>query len=249
MMKRNRVTYFKCNSVVAVLLLSFSTVAFSQESAYADLDSCTKNEQLKNTMKGAAAGALTGFGAALLGGKKDKAGQAALIGAVAGGAVGFATAYYSAVDTCYKKNPSWIPESKLVRDPNKSYKDVVKEYNYKTKDGIKVQLKSVDVASTVKAGSSLPISVTVDVMTPDGAETPVVIEHKLFVIENGKENPLPFPNATVGKARVMEAGRTNSVEQLPIPADSTVGTMYRLDVSVAAAGKTSDLVSRSFTVQ
>jgi hypothetical protein len=249
MIKRERSTYLKCNSVVAVLLLSLSNVAFSQESAYADLDSCTKNEQVKNTVKGAAVGALSGLGAAFLSGNKDKAGKAALIGAAAGGAVGFATAYYSAVDKCYKSNPSWIPESKLARDPAKSYKDVVKENHYQAKEGVKVQFKQVDVASTVKAGTSLPISSTFDVLTPDGAETPVVIERKLFVIDQGKENPVPFPDAKAGQATVVEAGRNISKVQLPIPADSTPGTVYRLDMSVATAGKTPDMVSRSFTVQ
>ena len=39
----------------------------------------------------------------------------AAIGAVVGGAAGFATAYFTAIDTCYKQNPAWIPESKIER--------------------------------------------------------------------------------------------------------------------------------------
>lgn len=251
MTKRNRSNYFQRNFLITALLLPLVSPAFSQESAYADLNTCTKNEQMKSTAKGIAVGALSGFGAAMLAGKKNDAGKATLAGAAVGGVAGFAVAYYSAIDTCYKINPSWIPESKLVRDPSKTYQQVIKENQYKPKDGIKVLIKQVDVPATVQAGSKLAINSIFDVMTPDGAQTAVLIERKLFVIDAGKDVPLPFPGGkgSEGQNSVVEAGRNTSSVQLPIAEDTKSGTVYRVDVSIAAAGKAPDMVSRSFTVQ
>jgi hypothetical protein len=247
-----RSTCFQRSTVVSALLLVSMNAAFAQESAYADLNACTKNEQIKSTAKGAAIGALSGLGAAFLSGKKDNAGKAAFAGALVGGGVGFATAYYSAIDTCYKLNPSWMPESKLVRDPSKTYQQVNKENHYQPKEGVKVLVKQFDVAPTVKPGAKLPLNGTFDLMTPNGAETAVMIDRKLFVVEDGKETALPFPSgdkAQNGQSTVVEAGRNVSNVQLPIGEDAKPGTVYRVDFSVAAAGKTPDVVSRSFTVQ
>ncbi|TCG02291.1 hypothetical protein BZM27_54150 [Paraburkholderia steynii] len=55
---------------------------------------------------------MTGFAAMLVSNKKNDALKGAAVGAAVGGIAGFATAYYTAIDTCYKKNPSWVPESK-----------------------------------------------------------------------------------------------------------------------------------------
>lgn len=243
-------TKFSCSIIIGALFSIFSSTAMAQESAYADLDACTKNEQIKLTAKGAAAGALTGLGAAFLTGKKNDAGKAALLGAVAGGAIGYAKAYYSAIDTCYKLNPSWVPESKLVRDPAKSYQQVIKEHRYSPKEGIKSVIKQVEVAPTAKPGTPLDINTTFDVMTPDGAETPVVIERKLFVIDAGKEEQILFPGASAqGRTFTVAPGRQADSVKLPIGADAKSGTVYRIDVSVAAGGKPADVVSRSVTVQ
>lgn len=237
--------------MLSAMGLLVAATASAQESAYQDLNACTKGEQIKSTAKGAIAGAFTGLGAAFLTGKKDDAGKAALIGAAAGGAIGFATAYYSAIDTCYKMNPTWVPESKLVRDPSTSYAQVNKENNYKPKDGVKVIIKQVEMASYAKPGSKVDINSTFDVMTPDGAETPVMIDRKLFAIDGGKETIVPFPgnNASNGRANVVQPGRNTDFEKLPIATDAKPGSTYRVEISVAAAGKDPQMMSRTVTVQ
>ena len=170
-----------------------------------------------------------------------------MLGAAVGGAAGFATAYYTAIGNCYKANPSWIPESNIARDPNKSYTQVNEENNYKPTEGIKVLVKQMEMATNAKPGSNLDINSTFDVMTPDGAETAVVIKRKLFVIENGKESSLYFP----GKAtedRTLEAGRNKDSVKLPIPKDAKAGSVYRVEFSIASSGKAPAIISKTVTV-
>lgn len=246
-MNKNIHSVRQVSFLLAAILLSSAGSAFSQESAYADLNACTKGEQIKLTAKGALTGALAGFGAAFLSGKKDDAGKAALLGAAVGGAAGFATAYYNAMATCYKLNPTWLPESNIVRDPSKSYEEVKKENNYNSKEGIKVLAKKIDMATSVTAGSKLDINSTFDVMTPDGAETSFVIDRKLFVIEGDKETALEFPwKASV--ARTEQPGRHNDIVKLPISENAKVGTVYRVEFSVTAEGKAPTVISKTVTV-
>jgi len=246
-MKKNKHQIQLVSYLIAIALLSSAGAVSAQESAYADLDACTKGEQIKLTAKGALTGALAGFGAAFLSGKKDDAAKAAVLGAAVGGAAGFATAYYNAIGTCYKANPSWKPESNIGRDQNKSYTQVNKENNYKPKEGIKVLTKQMEMATTVKPGTNLDINSTFDVMTPDGAETVVVIERKLFVIEDGKESPLNFPG-TASESRTLEAGRNKDSVKLPIPAEAKAGSVYRVEFSAAASGKAPAIISKTVTV-
>lgn len=247
-MNKNNFSARTLSILVAATLLSLAGSASAEESAYADLNACTKGEQIKLTAKGVAVGALTGFGAAFLSGKKDDALKATAIGAAVGGVAGFATAYYTAIDTCLKLNPSWVPESNIVRDPSKSYAQINKDNNYnKRKDGIKVLAKKLDMASSVKAGSNLDINSTFDVMTPDGAETAVVIERKLFAVVDGKETALPFPGKS-SEERTVAAGRSNDSVKLPISSDAKAGTVYRVEFSVAADGKAPAVISKTVTV-
>ena len=141
-MKSTKIVGRIITAVVAAQLISMPALA--QESAYVDLDACTRGEQEKLTVKGAAAGMFAGFAGAMLTGKKDKAGKAALLGLAGGAAAGFATAYYTAIDTCKKQNPQWVTEANLVRDPSKSLKQVKVEHGYQpARDGIKVALKDI----------------------------------------------------------------------------------------------------------
>lgn len=235
--------------VIALLATQIISVpVLAQESAYADLDACTRGEQAKLTVKGAAAGMFAGFAGAMLTGNKENAKKAALLGLAGGAAAGFATAYYTAIDTCKKQNPQWVVEANLVRDPSKSLKQVKGEHGYQPKrDGIKVALKDIDSPSTIKVGEPLSLNTYYDVMTPDDAETLVVFERKLFVTVDGQETEVPFPQ-TGHFERKVEAGRSREPLVLQTLAEAKPGTVYRVMMSAAAGGKAPVTVSKSVTV-
>lgn len=234
-------------AVVLAMGLVWSTSTFAQESAYADLDACTKGEQIRLTAKGAFTGLLAGFGGAMLTGNKDKAAKSALIGAAGGGAIGFATAYYTAIDTCRKINPTWITESELVRDPNKSYAQVKKENNYQPRDGVVLKLHDVVMQSNVRPGERVPIDATYDVMTPYDAETKVEFRRKLFVTVDGKESEMLFPQGG-STNRTVEAGRSTEKLMLPISSEATRGSSYRVEISAGAAGGKPVTSSKTVTI-
>lgn len=246
-MKNNIHSFQKIATLVVASTLALPGASFAQESAYADLNACTKNEQIKLTAKGAAVGAITGLGAAFFSGKKDKALQAAALGAVVGGAAGFSVAYYNAVQTCYKLNPNWLPESQLQRDPSKSYTQVVKENQYKPKEGIKVLAKSLDLPSSAKAGTSLDLTSSYDVMTPDGAEVAIVVDRRLFAVADGKETPIPFPGKTT-EERTVAVGRSKDTVQFKIPPDAKTGEIYRIELGVSSGGKPPSVISKTVTI-
>lgn len=237
----------KYGVVLAFVLQTCAGYAVAQESAYADLNACTKNEQIKLTAKGAAMGALAGLGGAFFSGNKDKAGKAALAGAAGGGAIGFATAYYTAIDTCKKLNPNWITESNLVRDPSKSYTQVKAENHYAAKDGVTLRLQDMVMPNVTKPGDDVTIDSIYDVMTPDGTETPVLFSRKLYVVADGTEKLVPFPLAATA-TRTVEAGRNKESMKLPISAGTKAGTVYRVELSAAAGDKSPVTMSKSVTV-
>ena len=174
--------------LIPTALLYLSGAASAQESVIEAQNACVHDEQVSSTVKGGGAGLLTGLGAGLLSGKKDNAVKGAAIGAAVGGAAGFALAYYTTIETCNKKNPIWIPESKIER--TKNYEQVKKETKYKPSEGIKAQVRKIEMPISTSPGVTVDIDVnsTFIVLTPDGAETAVVLERKLFVVdENGKE--------------------------------------------------------------
>lgn len=246
-MKTRNNSAFKASILIAAASLSLPGISHAQESAYADLNACTKDQQIKMTAKGALTGALAGFGGALLSGKKDDALKVAAVGAAAGGVAGFATAYYTAIDSCYKLNPNWVPESNITRDPSKSYPQVLKENQYSKKEGIKVLAKEMRLPDTVKPGETLPIVSTFDVMTPDGAQADIVIERKLFAVVDGKETMLPTPFHGTD-SRTIEAGRSRDTVNLPIGPETKAGSVYRVEFSVNGGGKPANVVSKTVTV-
>lgn len=230
---------------IATLML-LSSVAHAQESANNDLDACVKQEQIALTAKGAGLGAAAGLGTALFSKNKKDALKNAAIGAVVGGAAGFATAYFTAIDTCYKKNPSWIPESKIER--TKSYAQVKKDTKYKSSEGIKAQATKLEMPTSVQAGTTLDIASTFIVLTPNGAETPVTLERKLFAIVDGQETPLTFTGKG-SEERTVEPGEHKDTAHLPIPSDAKAGTQYRFEFSVSAGGKPASTVKETVTIK
>lgn len=234
-------------ALLAIGLNFFAAGAMAQESAYADLDACTSGEQMRLIGKGAVMGLLGGLGGAFATGNKDKAAKAALVGAAVGGAAGWATAYYSAIDTCKKMNPSWIPESSLVRDSSKSYKQVKQEHNYKPNDGILVKVQDINMPTSVRPGQAIAVDTVFDVMTPNDAEASVIIDRKLFVQTGGKEEQMVFPVG--GSAtRTVEAGRNHEKLTVPVPSSASSGAVYRVEMSASAGGKPPVTLSKSVTV-
>lgn len=232
------------SAIACLMCLSFA--ANSQESTNTDLDSCVHQQQIILTAKGAGVGAIAGLGASLFSNNKKDAVKGAAIGAVVGGAAGFATAYFTAIDTCYKQNPSWIPESKIER--TKAYAQVKKEQKYKSSEGIKTLATKITMPSTVKAGEALDIVSTFIVLTPDGAETAITLERKLFAIIDGKETPITFTGKN-NEERTVEPGEHKDTAHLPIPSDIKAGTQYRFEFGVTAGGKPASTVTSTVTVQ
>jgi hypothetical protein len=94
----------------------------------------------------------------------------------------------------------------------------------------------VSLPASVEPGGKLELVSNFGVMTPDGTEADVVIERRLFAVLDGKETELPF----AGKAREqrkLEAGAAVDRAELPIPAEIPVGTTFRYEFSIAAAGQ------------
>lgn len=242
---------FKKVVAASALLPFMSTLCQAQESANAELDSCVVQEQTILTAKGAGMGVVAGLGAALFGKNKEDSIKKAAIGAAVGGAVGaaagFATAYYTAIDTCYKKNPSWVPESKIER--TKGYEQVKKEIKYNPKkDGDKTSISKIDMPATAKAGDKIDLATTFIAMTTNGSEAPVKVERKLFVVDDGKESILPFPGQTA-EDRTVEAGQNVDRSRLPIPSEAKSGSKYRYEFAVSMAGKPASVASQTVTVQ
>jgi hypothetical protein len=233
-------------SAVAAGMLILATGVKAQESANDDLNSCVRKEQIVTTAKGAGIGALTGLAAMLVSNKKDDAVKGAVVGAAVGGIAGFATAYYTAIDTCFKKNPSWIPESDIQH--TKSFDKVKKELKYKSSQGVVVKAGAVTVNGPVKAGGQAVVNSSFALMTPDGAERPVTIERKLYVIgDDGKETLVQFPGRT-SEERTFAPGEQIDTVRIPISHDAKAGNAYRVEFSVAADNKPASVASQKFAV-
>lgn len=236
-------------ATVAVIsgMMFAASQAFAQESANDDLNSCVRKEQILTTAKGAGIGALTGFAAMLVSNKKNDAVKGAVVGAAVGGVAGFATAYYSAIDTCYKKNPSWIPESNIQH--TKSFDKVKKDLKYKPSQGIVVRANSVAIGEPVKADGQAVVNSTFALMTPNGAEQSVAIERKLYVVgEDGKETLVPFPGHTGPEEHIFEPGEVTDTVRVPIPHDAKPGGVYRVEFTVAADNKPASVAFGNFKV-
>jgi hypothetical protein len=234
-----------CATIATGLLFS-AVSASAQESANDDLNACVKKEQIVTTAKGAGIGALTGLTAMLVTHKKDDAVKGALIGAAVGGIAGFATAYYTAVDTCFKKNPAWLPESDIQH--TKDYDKVKREIRYKPSQGIVTRTESVNVVGPVKPASQAEVDSSFIVMTPDAAETPVTLERKLYVVgDDQKETQVPFPGNT-SEQHAFAPGEQRDTVHIPIPQDAKPGSKYRVEISVTAGDRPPSVASQTFTI-
>ena len=231
-------------AVAAVVIGACIGSAHAQQAVTSDLDSCINSEKMSRTVKGAAAGAVTGALTSLLGGKKENAGKAALIGAVAGGAIGYATAYYKAAGICMQRNPSWVPESNIQRNPN--YKAIISEFNYKPEKGDFISLRKLQMPQKVKQGGSLEVKTKFVVLTPEGGEAKVKIARKLFAIADNKEEEVPFFGKSV-EERVVENGEHEDTFTLPIDKEVPIGSKFRIEYRLSL--KDANVASESATVE
>ena len=234
--------------VKPVLVLAVSALyalnVQAQEAVTSELDSCISSEKLGNTAKGAVTGAVTGLLGSILSGKKDHMAKAVVVGAVAGGAIGYATAHYKAAGNCMQKNPSWVPESQLQRNPN--FDAVVNEFGYKPENGDFVVLRKLQMPTHVKAGSPLNVQSAFVVLTPDGGEAKVRMVRKLFVIADNKQEEVPF----YGKGdeqRVVENGE--HYDSISLPVDKAVPAGSRLKLEYWVAVKDQPFVAESAIVE
>ncbi|MGK5049226.1 hypothetical protein ACQ4WP_25510 [Janthinobacterium sp. GB4P2] len=232
-------------AVLCALTFVASNVA-AQESAYSDLNSCVQSEQVTATAKGAAVGALTGLGASLFGGMKKKdAIKATALGALAGGGIGFVKAYYEATNTCYTKNPSWVPASNITRSATLA--QAKKAAKYKPSEGIKTAIMGIDMPTSVPSGTaSIPMSTKFTVLTPDDAETPVEISRKIYIIENGKEEPMPFTAGRSSEVKTFEPAQHTDTINFPLSSDFKPGMQLRYEVQMKTAS--TPVVTESKTV-
>lgn len=236
--------FWKDRLAGAVLLMLCGSNIYAQESVNAELDSCINNEKISTTAKGALAGAMTGALSMFMGGKKEHVGKAAAVGAVAGGALGYATAYYKAAGICIERNPAWVPESRLQRKEN--YQAVVKEFKYSPAKGDFLFLRPMQAQKAIAQGGTLPVKVSMVVLTPDGGEAKVHITRKLFAIAESKEEEVPFFGRGQ-EERVVENGEHVDEFNLPVGKEIPVGTRIRIEYQVAL--KESNPVVQTTTVE
>ena len=232
--------------IVASVVSALGANAWAAESVTPELDKCINQKKISYTAKGAVAGALMGFLSAKASGKnKEDERKAALIGAVAGGGLGFLTAWNKAVDACKNEHPDWVVESGITRSPN--YDAVVAEFNYKPpqKDSVAV-VRPLQVPESVTPGDTASIQAKFVILTPDGGEAKVKIDRKFFVIADGQEESLSFPGRD-SEDRVVENGEQVDEFNLPIDEEVPVGTKIRVQYAISLNG--APLVSQSGIVE
>ena len=232
--------------IVASVVSALGANAWAAESVTPELDKCINQKKISYTAKGAVAGALMGFLSAKASGKnKEDERKAALIGAVAGGGLGFLTAWNKAVDACKNEHPDWVVESGITRSPN--YDAVVAEFNYKPpQKGSVAVVRPLQLPESVKPGDTAIFQAKFVILTPDGGEAKVKIDRKFFVIADGQEESLSFPGKD-SEDRVVENGEQVDEFNLPIDKEVPVGTKIRVQYAISLNG--APLVSQSGIVE
>ena len=235
--------------IVASVVSALGANAWAAESVTPELDKCINQKKISYTAKGAVAGALMGFLSAKASGKnKEDERKAALIGAVAGGGLGFLTAWNKAVDACKNEHPDWVVESGITRSPN--YDAVVAEFNYKPpQKGSVAVVRPLQLPESVKPGDTAIFQAKFVILTPDGGEAKVKIERKFFVIVGeGQEEPIAYPGKD-SEDRVVENGEQVDAFNLPIHKDVPVDTKIRVQYSISLNGAPLVSQSRIFEVK
>jgi hypothetical protein len=221
--------------IVASVVSTLGANTWAGESVTSELDKCITQKKISYTAKGAMAGALAGFLGARAAGKKEDERKAALIGALAGGGIGYLTAWNKAVDACKNEHPDWVVESDITRSSN--YDAVVAEFNYKSpqKDSVAV-VRPLQLPEFVKPGDTATIQAKFVVLTPDGGEAKIKIERKFFVIvADGQEEHISYPGKD-SEDRIVENGEQVDTFNLPIHKDVPVDTKIRVQYAISLNG-------------
>lgn len=220
----------------AVMVCISGTGAWAGQSVTVDQDKCINQKKISYTATGAVAGALTGWLGAKAAGRKDDERRAALLGAVAGGGLGYLTAWNKAVDACKKEHPDWVVESDITRSAN--FDAIVTEFNYKSpqKNSLAV-VRPLELTEFVTPGDTANIRAKFVILTPDGGEANVKIERKFFVIvlEGIKENALAYTGKE-SEDRVFENGEQVDEFNLPIDKGVPFGTKIRVQYTISLNG-------------
>lgn len=220
----------------------FSSSVLAAESASEQLNKCVKDEQVKKAATGAVIGAATGFLGALAAGKKDKAAAATGLGLVAGAGAGWLQAYMTANQTCRVAHPEWLAESEIARDSTKKYDLVKKEHKYKGKTKA-AYIQDITPQLDPNNPSRVTIQSTYDILTPDGAETPVTITRQLFIITKDKTEEVQLLDNRNSEQRTLDVGRNIDAISFNFaspPKESGVDAAnikYRLDITLSIDGK------------
>ena len=221
---------------LVLLALAWCLPAAAQQAVNADLDACIHEVQRTEARKGAVLGFLGGLGGGVAGVRQGDGGSVGIhvgVGTASGGALGLAVAYYTAVDSCLKKNPSWIPASRLERSAQ--YADAVAKHAYEPRQGIVMQALGIEGPSSVVAGAELVLQGRLLLLTPLGDEQPVEIERRFFVRSDKDEKALRHLGHTQER-RVLGAGEHLDEARLPIPGSLPAGVEFRYVLLVRMEG-------------
>lgn len=235
-----------------LLLLALPLAAGAQESVNAQLDACIREQQRAASVKGAALGALGKLGSALLARRQEprderrSEGRQLTLSVGGGSGMGLASAWFKAAGSCYEQHPDWIPASQLQRSAD--YAQAIAETGYRPEQGLLLQLRALQMPDRVRAGATLEIRSSFILLTPQGEEAEVQIERKLFAIADGQEQALAFTGHG-RERRVLAAGESLDLAQLPIPKEVPVGVAYRYEFSVSAAGLPARSLSATVQVE
>lgn len=236
----------------AMALLALAGPALAQQSVQAQLDECIRNEQRTMGTAGSVIGFLSRFSVSVTRSESPRAAQAqdmattrggnnnrpggggglvaGIGGAAAGGALGLASAWFNAMAACLDDHPEWVPASRL--DPGGDYRKLADAAGYKPEHGLQARVLATSLPAEARPDTAIQVNNRFLVLTPNGEETTVLIERRLFVFAEGEEMELRLP-AHMREWRVLPAGEHVDVLRLPIPKDAPLGVSYRVEFSVS----------------
>lgn len=225
--------------IALLLLLALALPAQAQQSANAELDACIQGEQRSKARKGAVLGFLGGLVGGVSSSHQGSGGGGGVgvqigLGTAGGGALGLTVAYYTAVETCLREHPQWIPASRLVRDAD--YGNTVARHAYDPAQGPRAQALGIEGPSEVAPGSELALQGRLLLLTPQGEEARVEIERRFFVRADGEEKELRYLGHTQ-ELRVLSPGEHLDGARLPIPKELPAGVEFRYQLVVRLAGQ------------
>ncbi|MBV8604067.1 MAG: hypothetical protein JO224_05220 [Pelomonas sp.] len=243
------------------LALLFGAPALAQESVQKKLDECIVKEQSTDSTAGAVLGFLSHFSISRTtttsdaagniathtsgGGNNNAGGLSTGQAAVAGGAMGLATAYYNAMKDCLEDHPDWLPAAQLSTTAD--YQAAVAQAGYEASQGVVIRPEAITMPEQARPDTHFQMRTRFLVLTPDGAEAAVYIARKLYAVADGSEQELTIP-APPGEKRTLSAGEHEDVVNLVIPKDAPLGVAYRVEFIVGAPRRTGTTLSATIKV-